>query len=76
MRAYIERARLVNRDCNFIVDDRFQEALQEARNVDTILDGHIIAEKFSEQNAPFLGVPTSIKEAFALKGKVERYRSV
>lgn len=68
VRAYIERARLVNRDCNFIVADRFQEALQEARNVDTILDGHIIAEKFSEQNAPFLGVPTSIKEAFALKG--------
>lgn len=71
VRVYIERARLVNSDCNFIVADRFQEALQEARNVDKILNDRVIAEKFSEQNAPFLGVPTSIKEAFALKGEAE-----
>lgn len=71
VRAYIERARLVNSDCNFIVADRFQEALQEARNVDKILNDRVIAEKFSEQNAPFLGVPASIKEAFALKGEAE-----
>ncbi|XP_062608831.1 fatty-acid amide hydrolase 2-like isoform X2 [Saccostrea cucullata] len=68
MQAYIERAKLVNKDCNFIVADRFQEALQEAKSVDRILDSKIRSEKYSTQNAPFLGVPTSIKEAFALKG--------
>lgn len=69
MRAYIERTRLVNRDCNFVVAEKFEEALKEARNVDRILDSNEIPQEFSYQNAPFLGVPTSVKEAFALKGK-------
>ncbi|XP_022294098.2 fatty-acid amide hydrolase 2-like isoform X3 [Crassostrea virginica] len=68
MRAYIERTRLVNRDCNFVVAEQFEEALKEARNVDRILDSNEIPQEFSYQNAPFLGVPTSVKEAFALKG--------
>ncbi|XP_048768170.2 fatty-acid amide hydrolase 2-A-like [Ostrea edulis] len=68
MQTYIERAKLVNRDCNFIVAERFDEALQEAQNVDRILDSRTKVQKYSPENAPFLGVPTSIKEAFALKG--------
>ena len=52
-----------------MVADRFHEAVREAEEVDRILDSGDIDDRYSEENAPLLGVPLSVKEAFALKGK-------
>jgi fatty acid amide hydrolase 2 len=60
---HIDLARAVNPRLNAIVRDRFDEALQEARAVDARLD-----RETPQPWPPFLGVPCSIKEAFALEG--------
>jgi fatty acid amide hydrolase 2 len=41
---------------------------KEARNVDKILSGKILPEKYSPENAPLLGVPFSCKESFWVEG--------
>ena len=69
MNAFIDRTREVNSLLNFLVADRFHEAVREAEEVDRILDSGDIDDRYSEENAPLLGVPLSVKEAFALKGK-------
>jgi fatty acid amide hydrolase 2 len=54
----IERIRACNPSLNALVCDRFAEALKEARQADEAAD----------KSAPFHGVPTTIKEAFAVRG--------
>ncbi|KQK78985.1 fatty-acid amide hydrolase 2-like protein [Amazona aestiva] len=65
--AYVERIREVNPLVNAVVKDRFEEALQEARQVDQLLSegpgNDCLEEKF-----PLLGVPITVKEAFSLHG--------
>ncbi|XP_010713448.1 fatty-acid amide hydrolase 2 [Meleagris gallopavo] len=64
--AYVERIREVNPLINAVVKDRFEEALQEARQVDQLL-----AEGRTDDDLekyPFLGVPFTVKEAFSLHG--------
>lgn len=68
MQAYIDRCQEVNPIVNAIVDERYAEALKEAEAVDEILDSKKGTGKYSPVNAPFLGVPLSSKEAFAIKG--------
>ncbi|XP_062997953.1 fatty-acid amide hydrolase 2 [Elgaria multicarinata webbii] len=65
---YIERIKQVNPLINAVVKDRFEAALQEAEQVDKLLsEGHDDEEALQEK-FPFLGVPITIKEAFALHG--------
>ncbi|XP_071298975.1 fatty-acid amide hydrolase 2 isoform X4 [Agelaius tricolor] len=65
--AYVERIKEVNPLINAVVKDRFEEALQEARQVDKLLSegpgDDCLEEKF-----PLLGVPITVKEAFSLYG--------
>ncbi|XP_076445717.1 fatty-acid amide hydrolase 2-A-like [Babylonia areolata] len=68
MQAFIRRAREVNPIVNAIVAERYAEALEEAREVDRLLSGGSIPEELSERSKPFLGVPLTVKEAFALEG--------
>ena len=76
MRAHIERAKAVNDQINAIVKDRYAEALKEAMDLDVLLDQNPDAEKYSEANQPFLGVPLSVKEAFSVKGnKIDFFSS-
>jgi fatty acid amide hydrolase 2 len=63
VRAHIDRAVEVNGRLNALVCDRFDAALDEARRA----DDRIRAEPDAE-HPPFLGVPCTIKEAFALTG--------
>lgn len=70
MQAFIQRAKEVNPIINAIVAERYEEALQEAREVDRQLSQDSIPEELSEGNKPLLGVPLTVKEAFALEGKV------
>ncbi|KAH0630988.1 hypothetical protein JD844_004439 [Phrynosoma platyrhinos] len=65
---YIGRIKQVNPLINALVRDRFEAALQEAHQVDKLLsEGHDDEETLREK-FPFLGVPVTIKEAFALHG--------
>ncbi|KAJ8315772.1 hypothetical protein KUTeg_007922 [Tegillarca granosa] len=68
MEAFINRVKEVNPIINAVVDERFELAIQEAIAVDKILESDNLDDKWSEKNAPLLGVPMSVKEAFALKG--------
>lgn len=69
MLAYIERIQAVNELINAIVKDRFQLALEEAREVDRTLKNMTEDEKDALiQSKVLLGVPFTIKENFAAKG--------
>lgn len=65
--AYIERIKNVNGILNAVVDDRFDDALREAKELDKEIDaGNITAKEFTQK--PFLGVPFTCKESTACKG--------
>ncbi|XP_050312285.1 fatty-acid amide hydrolase 2-A-like [Anthonomus grandis grandis] len=67
VQAFVDRIKQVNPVINSIVDERFEEALKEARDIDKdIASGHISDVEFSEK--PFLGVPFTSKESTAAKG--------
>lgn len=68
MESFIHRVGIVNPVVNAVTATRYEEAILEAEQVDTLLDSGQLDDQYSEKNAPFLGVPTSVKEAFALKG--------
>ncbi|XP_041280149.1 fatty-acid amide hydrolase 2 isoform X2 [Onychostruthus taczanowskii] len=65
--AYVERIKEVNPLINAVVKDRFEEALQEARQVDKLLSEGP-ADDCLEEKFPLLGVPITVKEAFSLYG--------
>lgn len=69
--AYIARIQEVNPILNAVVEDRFGDAIQEAIKADkmvaTMSPTHLIKEY------PILGVPFTVKESCALKGKTIFY---
>ncbi|XP_034969196.2 fatty-acid amide hydrolase 2 [Zootoca vivipara] len=65
---YIGRIKEVNPLINAVVKDRFEDALQEAHQVDQLLSEGQDDEESLKEKFPFLGVPITIKEAFALYG--------
>ncbi|KAG6922318.1 fatty acid amide hydrolase 2, partial [Chelydra serpentina] len=68
VQAYIKRIEEINPFVNAVVKDRFDAALQEAHHVDKLLsEGHGDEDSLQEK-FPFLGVPFTVKEAFALHG--------
>ncbi|XP_038059114.1 fatty-acid amide hydrolase 2-like [Patiria miniata] len=64
--AYIDRIKEVNGLLNAMVSYRFSEARDEAQQIDEMLDSGQVPERYSEKNAPFLGVPLTVKEAFSV----------
>ncbi|UJR29943.1 hypothetical protein I4U23_017490 [Adineta vaga] len=69
IRAYIDRIKEIQPFVNVYVDERFEQALNEAREIDRILDSDIsLPEQWSEERAPFLGVPFAIKESMQFPG--------
>uniref|UniRef100_A0A336N486 CSON010930 protein n=1 Tax=Culicoides sonorensis TaxID=179676 RepID=A0A336N486_CULSO len=64
--AYIARIKAVNPILNAVIDERFNEALTEAKHVDELvqkLEGDALWNQF-----PLLGVPVSVKEPIGVKG--------
>lgn len=49
---------------------RFDAALQEAAQVDKLIEEETGGEEVLEDRLPLLGVPLSVKESFALQGKL------
>ncbi|XP_059832509.1 fatty-acid amide hydrolase 2-like [Hypanus sabinus] len=68
IQAYINRIKEVNPIVNALVTDRFSAALKEAQQVDKRLAEGNEDEKSLEESVPYLGVPFTVKEAFALEG--------
>lgn len=68
MRAYVEHAENVNKITNAIVEQRFQNALQEAIEVDKKLKESTKSAAEMEAETPLLGVPVSIKESIMVEG--------
>ncbi|XP_026290083.1 fatty-acid amide hydrolase 2 isoform X1 [Frankliniella occidentalis] len=68
VKAFIERIQEVNGILNAVVDNRFEESIKDAENVDKLLDSGAISEKEAEQTKPFLGVPFTTKESTSCKG--------
>lgn len=68
VQAYIDRIQEVNPLINAVVKERFAAALQEASQVDKLIEEETGGEDVLEDRLPLLGVPFTVKEAFALQG--------
>ncbi|XP_055682173.1 fatty-acid amide hydrolase 2-A isoform X2 [Lutzomyia longipalpis] len=68
IKAYVDRCRQVNHLLNAIVQERFDEALQEAKNVDEFLATTTKSTEEIEHETPLLGVPVTVKESIGLRG--------
>ncbi|XP_068617537.1 fatty-acid amide hydrolase 2-like [Battus philenor] len=64
VQACIERIKIVNPILNAVTDERFEDALVEAREVDR----QIAAGEVDFEKKPFLGVPFTAKESHAVEG--------
>lgn len=62
VRAHVARAETINPTINAIVADRFEAAIDEARQADAAI------ERGETSLGPLHGVPCTIKESFALSG--------
>jgi len=58
----------VNPLINAIVQDRFEEALEEAREIDNVIAMGINSVESMEELTPLLGIPVTVKESIAVKG--------
>ncbi|XP_072315011.1 fatty-acid amide hydrolase 2-B [Eucyclogobius newberryi] len=71
VQAYIDRIQEVNPLINAMIQDRFSLALQEAAQVDKLIEEETGGEGVLEDRLPLLGVPLSVKESFALHGMAQ-----
>ncbi|XP_035221698.1 fatty-acid amide hydrolase 2-like [Stegodyphus dumicola] len=68
VKAYIQRIRDVQPVINAIVEERFAEALEEAKYIDDLLQYTSKTEEELAEETPLLGIPITVKEAIAVKG--------
>lgn len=54
---------------NAIVEDRFEAAIREARDIDNFLKSTTMDEAKIASEKPLLGLPVTIKESIAVQGK-------
>ncbi|XP_058799780.1 fatty-acid amide hydrolase 2 isoform X2 [Phymastichus coffea] len=68
VRNFIERCREVNGLLNAIVEERYEDALKEAKEVDKMLSEENLTVEHLEKYMPLLGVPFTTKESNEAKG--------
>lgn len=68
VRAYIERCNEVNPLINAIVEDRFDEALEDAKRVDEMIAKKASSVEQMARETPLLGVPFTVKESIGVAG--------
>jgi len=66
VKAFVDRIREVNPIINAVVDERFGEAIAEAKKADKMVEES--SPLYLLQNYPLLGVPFSVKESLGVKG--------
>lgn len=67
--SYVQRCKEVNPIINAIVENRFEDAIQEAREIDSFLQSTTIDGAKIASEKPLLGLPVTIKESIAVQGK-------
>lgn len=72
MATYVRRCREVNPVVNAIVEDRFEAAIREAREVDSMLRSGAKSDEVLARDTPLLGIPVTVKESIAVRGKLNR----
>jgi len=65
---FIARIKEVNPILNCVVDERFNEALEDARKVDEFIQSGVKSVEDIEKDTPFLGVPFSTKDCIQVTG--------
>ncbi|MEE6521478.1 hypothetical protein FKM82_019706, partial [Ascaphus truei] len=68
VQSFISRIREVNPALNALVSERFDDALREAQSVDDLVSAGTEDVETLRDKFPLLGVPFTVKEAFALEG--------
>lgn len=68
MNSFITRSKLVNPLLNCVVDERFDEALNEAQAADELLASNRYTVDELRDQKPFLGVPISTKDCIEVNG--------
>ena len=54
---------------NAIVQERFNEAIEDSKKVDILIDSGKYSYEYMKENTPLLGIPMTLKESCGLKGK-------
>ncbi|GLV41013.1 uncharacterized protein CBL_04537 [Carabus blaptoides fortunei] len=65
---YISRVKEVNVVLNAVVEDRFERAVQEAREADKLIASRTKTVQQLHDELPLLGVPITVKESIAVEG--------
>lgn len=68
LESFIRRIKEVNPLLNCVVDERFDDALKEAKDADALIKSGKFTEEELAKDKPFLGVPISTKDCIAIKG--------
>lgn len=68
VQGFIDRICEVNSLINSVVDERFEVALQEARDADVFLASTTLTAEELKHQKPFLGVPFTTKDSTAVQG--------
>ncbi|KAF5302452.1 hypothetical protein FQR65_LT08542 [Abscondita terminalis] len=68
IKAYISRINEVNPIINAVVQDRFEVALYEAREIDNMIKSSQLTPEELISHYPLLGIPLTIKESIAVSG--------
>lgn len=66
VRAYIKRIREVEPFLNAVIEDRYEDAISDAKKADSIIAKTSLV--YVIENYPLLGVPFTVKESIAVKG--------
>ncbi|XP_058448494.1 fatty-acid amide hydrolase 2-B-like isoform X2 [Malaya genurostris] len=66
--AYIERCRQVNPILNAIVEERFEQALEDAKRIDREVAQGLKSAEQLEKETPILGLPVTVKESLGVQG--------
>lgn len=69
MQAFIKRIDEVNPLLNCMVDERFKDALLEAKAADDLIKSRKYTEEQLAEKKPFLGVAISTKDCIKVKGE-------
>jgi len=76
LKAYIDRINDINPALNCFVENRFKDALQEAKEADELIESGTMTEKELATEKPLLGVPFTTKDCIMVKGKKTTHKQV
>ncbi|KAL0275363.1 UNVERIFIED_CONTAM: hypothetical protein PYX00_003227 [Menopon gallinae] len=68
VQSFINRIKAVNPVLNCVVDERFEAALEEAKEADKLIASGTKSRDELEKEMPFLGVPFTTKDCISIKG--------